>query len=288
MSKNVIVFDLDDTLTESKTNITEEMARLFHGLLCEGIYEENPDDPDYPDFCGYKYKVGIISGCAYEQFDKQFIDPMFNYVEDNNAWDRKCWAESILKNLFLMPASGSQLYYFWQDWKCAYKETLPLSSKVKIYNAFEKATDDLGTYPIENVYGEIAEDRGSQVTFSLCGQQAPLKVKKAIDPDQSKRLKIAEIMTDILNGEFEVTVGGSSSIDVTLKGRDKAYGMQKFLDYEKGLVCKHKYDPSEVLFIADAIFPGGNDYSVKEMGIECKLVSGPEDTIKIIKSMLGE
>lgn len=288
-NKYMIVFDLDDTLSESKTNVGEEISRLLHALLCDGEYDEDGD------FIGFNYAVGIISGCAYEQFEKQLLEPFWKHVRNNDAWGKEIWADQICSRMFLMPASGSQLYFYNSSggWRCAYKESLALREKVEVYNAFYRACEDANILPLANPYGEIAEDRDSQITFSFLGQQAPLEIKKSWDPNQAKRFKVLKEMQKTLakiglSNKYEITVGGSSSIDVTLKGRDKAYGLQKFLDWDEWRHVKTKIDPGQVLFVADAIFPGGNDYSVKYLGVECKKVSCPADTEKIIKKILGE
>lgn len=287
--KHMIVFDLDDTLSESKTDISEEMSRLLHGLLCDGEYDEEGD------LIGFNHAVGIISGCAYEQFEKQLLKPFWKHVENNDAWGREIWADDICARLFLMPASGSQLYFYNRSggWRCAYKESLALREKVEIYSTFYQACESVNILPLIGSYGEVAEDRDSQITFSFFGQSAPLEVKKPWDPEQKKRLKVAREMQRILveadrKDKYEITVGGASSIDVTLKGRDKAYGMRKFLDWDEFYHIKSKTDISRVLFIADALFPGGNDYSVRGLGVECKEVLGPTDTKKVIKQILGE
>ena len=54
MSKNVIAFDLDDTLAATKSPITDRMAELLGELL-------------------KKYQVCVISGGRFEQFEKQVI-----------------------------------------------------------------------------------------------------------------------------------------------------------------------------------------------------------------------
>jgi len=212
---------------------------------------------------------------------------MWKYVEKNDAWGREVWASDALSRLYLMPASGSQLYYYYKGWHCAYKESLNLREKVEIYNLFYEACAKVGILPSTKSHGEIAEDRDSQITFSFFGQLAPLTIKKPWDPDQQKRLKVAMAMKEILKDKYEVTVGGASSIDVTLKGRDKAYGMSKFIDYEYQ-PFKYKMNKDDVLFIADALFVGGNDHSVISTGVECISVKGPEETEKAIKSILGE
>ena len=75
----------------------------------------------------------------------------------------------------------------------------------------------------------MIEDRGSQITFSALGQEAPLEEKVKWDPDFAKRKKMKTIL-DGLIPEFSVRLGGSTSIDVTKPGIDKAYGIKKLGD----------------------------------------------------------
>ncbi len=97
--------------------------------------------------------------------------------------------------------------------------------KGKIISSLKKALDESG-FKIEKVWGEEIEDRGSQITFSALGQQAPLEEKNKWDPDFTKRKKIKGIL-DTLIPEFSVRMGGATSIDVTKLGIDKAYGVRK-------------------------------------------------------------
>ena len=80
-------------------------------------------------------------------------------------------------------------------------------------------------FKVEQVWGEVIEDRGSQITFSALGQQAPLEQKDKWDPDFTKRKKIKAIL-DTLIPEFSVRMGGATSIDITKPGIDKAYGIR--------------------------------------------------------------
>ena len=41
----------------------------------------------------------------------------------------------------------------------------------------------------------------------------------------------------------------------------------------------------DALFIGDAVFPGGNDYSPSQAGIETVVTTGPEKTLDIIHSL---
>ena len=63
-------------------------------------------------------------------------------------------------------------------------------------------------------------------------------------------------------------MGGATSIDITREGVDKAYGLKKLRD-ASGIAL------DEMMFIGDAIFPGGNDYPAKELGLDTVPVSRP-------------
>ncbi len=127
-------------------------------------------------------------------------------------------------------------------------------------------------------YGEIIEDRGSQITYSALGQEAPAEAKYAWDPDGKKKWSLRDYAAPLLQ-DVEVRVGGTTSVDVTSIGIDKAYGMEKLLavlEIEKG----------DILFVGDKLQEGGNDYPVKAMGIDSIAVERWEDTALIIETLV--
>jgi HAD superfamily hydrolase (TIGR01484 family) len=131
----------------------------------------------------------------------------------------------------------------------------------------------------EATWGAQVEDRGSQITFSALGQSAPLDEKKMWDPDFTKRQKIKAIL-DSLIPEFSVRLGGTTSVDVTKPGIDKAYGIRKLRD-TLGIGI------DEMLFIGDALFPGGNDYPAKEAGAESIQVRDPSESKCVIQAIIA-
>ncbi|WP_233164740.1 hypothetical protein [Pedobacter sp. ASV28] len=122
-------------------------------------------------------------------------------------------------------------------------------------------------------------DRGSQITYSGLGQNAPLIEKQKWDPDFAKRKRL-KIILDVKLAGFAVNLGGATSVDVTRKGIDKAYGIAKLAE-------KLFLKPIEMLFIGDALFEGGNDQPVRKTGATCIQVSGPEETKKVIETVLA-
>jgi phosphomannomutase len=241
----LIVFDLDGTLAESKSALDAEMATLLHALL--GIV-----------------KVAVISGGDWPQFEKQVLS---NLPHDEH-----------LKNLSLLPTSGTKFFQYTGNWKKIYSEDFAADEKEKIISSIEKALGVAG-FKVEKVWGAVIEDRGSQITFSALGQQAPLAEKNKWDPDFAKRKKIKTTL-DKLIPEFSVRLGGSTSIDVTKQGIDKAYGIRKLRD-TLGIATE------QMIFIGDALFPGGNDYPVKETGVISIRVRDTNETKRVIEAIVA-
>jgi phosphomannomutase len=243
--KKLIVFDLDGTLAESKSSIDAEMAKLLNALL---------------DIV----KVSVISGGAWSQFEKQVLAHLSR--------------DGRLKNLSLLPTCGTKFYKFESTWNRLYSEDFTADEKRKIIRSLKQATESSNS-KIGKVWGEIIEDRGSQITFSALGQQAPLEEKKKWDPDFTKRKEI-KARLDKLIPEFSVRLGGATSIDVTQHGIDKAYGIRKLRD-TLGIAIE------EMIFIGDAMFPGGNDYPAKQAGALSIQVKNPHETKRVIETIIA-
>jgi phosphomannomutase len=243
--KTLIVFDLDGTLAESKSAIDAEMATLLNSLL---------------DIV----KVAIISGGAWQQFEEQLLAPLSH-------------GEGLV-DLSLLPTCGTRFYRYEHGWKALYSEDFDQAQKEKIIRSLKQATD-ASQLNIERVWGATIEDRGSQITFSALGQQAPLEEKKKWDPDFGKRKKIKAVLDELIP-EFTVRLGGATSIDVTKYGIDKAYGIRKLRDL-LGIPIE------QMIFIGDALFHGGNDYPAKQAGALSIEVRDPHETKRVIEAIIA-
>ena len=244
----VVAFDLDDTLTVSKSKIEEPMAALLDQLLG-------------------RVDVCIISGGKFEQFESQVL----RYLRAPAAG---------LARLHIMPTCGTR-YYTWNDgtWRRNYAHDLSAEEKRRIVGVLTEGARELGLWET-NPWGEIIEDRGSQITYSALGQRAPVAAKYAWDPDGSKKQKLRDYAVPLLPG-LEVRAGGSTSVDVTRQGIDKAYGIGKLM---KALGVA----PDELLFVGDRLDEGGNDYPVRALGVRCVEVTSWQDTARYIEGLLAE
>jgi hypothetical protein len=243
--KTLIVFDLDGTLALSKSAIDDEMSALLRSLL--GVA-----------------KVAIISGGDMSQFEQQVVAHLP--------------ADDRLKDLFLLPTNGTRFYRYDNGWQQLYAENLNADEKARIIAALKAAVAQSG-FGAAQTWGEAIEDRESQITYSALGQAAPLDAKKTWDPDFSKRQKIKALL-DVSLPDFSVRLGGTTSIDITKPGIDKAYGIGKLRDILST-------PTSQMIYVGDALFPGGNDYPARSTGATCIQVRDPQETKRVIETIIA-
>ena len=253
--KKVIVFDLDGTLAPSKSPLPDRVSAVMTRLL------DN-------------FEVCVISGGKFEQFQTQLLNNLH--------------ADAMqLSKLHLMPTCGTRYYRFdndKNDWHKVYAEDFTEAEKAEIIIALNKGVDALG-YREKQVYGELVEDRGSQITFSALGQdivktlgEEGVEIKEAWDKDGNKKARLRDYIAKLIPN-FEVRSGGATSIDVTKPGIDKAYGMNR-------LMAALGVGKDDILFFGDSLQEGGNDYPVKAMGIDSLEVSHWQDTALALEAIL--
>jgi len=248
-ARKVIAFDLDDTLAVTKSPITSQMGNLLERLLD-------------------RYDVCVISGGNYEQFKTQVVN-------------RLTASSSQLGRLHLMPTSGTQYFRFngeIGEWFAVYSEELSASQKEKILSVAKASAEEEGLWPTEP-HGTVIEDRGSQMSMSLLGQKAPPEKKyEWAKVNSHKRTVLCDVIANRLP-EFEVREGGTTTIDITRKGIDKAYGIQQLMN-------RLKLNKADILFVGDKLEVGGNDYPVKALGIDSIAVKNHEDTERLLQAII--
>ena len=242
-----LIFDLDGTLTDSKQPLTSKMTHLLSQLL---------------DVT----RVGVISGGAMPQFLRQIVVQL---PSDAN-----------FANLYLLPTSGAAMYEYQRGgWTQIYAERLTAEEMHGIETAINEAIAETGVIDLAvPAHGERIELRGSQVTLSALGQEAPLAEKMSWDPDRLKRVQLQSAIAKRLPG-FLVKIGGKTSVDVTKLGIDKAYGVKK--------LCEHIHIPeSEALYVGDELGPEGNDEAVLRTDAKTHGVKNPIETAAFIEDLL--
>jgi HAD superfamily hydrolase (TIGR01484 family) len=249
VQKSLVVFDLDGTLTESKQPMKRDMAVLLRKLL-------------------ETRKVAVISGGKYELFKKHFLERLHE-------------PKKGLQNLFLFPTSATSFYRFRNGaWRRVYMHALSPRNKKTIREAFRKAFVELHYVRPKKIYGTLIEDRGSEMTFSALGQHAPLKDKEEwTRKNSTMKRRLANVVGRHVP-DLEVRAAGFTSIDVTHKGIDKAYGIRQ-------IETRLKIPRRKMLFVGDALFKGGNDAAVLKTGVDAVAVKGPEETKRVIRAILN-
>ena len=106
LSKTVLAFDIDHTLSLSKQPVPDEMATLLTELL-------------------ERFEVCIISGRSYEQFMVQVVGKLPNPSAE------------LLIHLHLLPAQGTQYYCFKEGWHREYAYHLHEEDVLKIFTVVE-------------------------------------------------------------------------------------------------------------------------------------------------------
>ena len=243
----LVAFDLDDTLAPSKSAIDARIGDLLVALA-------------------ERVEVAIISGGQLAQFTAQVVDRL------------PASAGSILPHVHLLPTCGTQYYRLGADGvETVYARTLSDDQKQRALTAVEEEARRLGLWEAQT-WGDILEDRGSQITFSALGQTAPVDAKSAWDPTGAKKAALRDAVAARVP-DLEVRSGGSTSVDITERGIDKAYGMRE-LSAHTGIAL------DDMHFVGDRLDEHGNDYPVLAMGVACQAVEGWQDTAAFLERLL--
>lgn len=244
----LVAFDLDGTLAESKQPLSSDMGALLGRLL-----ERMP--------------VAVMSGAGFPQYEKQFFPGLP--------------AQTRLERLYLFPDSAAQCFtYRTGTWQPAYDQSFSKEERERILTTLKSALAEVGLAEEPHpVWGSRIEDRGAEIAFSPLGQEAPLAEKEqwhAAHNDLRRALRDT-LATDL--PECAVATGGLTTIDITRKGVDKAYGI---LELERIAAVPI----SEMLYVGDALEEGGNDRAVMRSGVCTRAVADPAETALLIKEIL--
>ncbi len=244
----VVMFDLDKTLARSKQPLTKEMALALAEL-------------------SQQTKFAVITGGNREQLETQVIEELP--------------PKANLQNVYILPTCGAGLFAYEDgEWTRVYEETISFDDATIIEDALVKGVSESGMVDLSSPSdGPRIQNRNAQVSFSALGQLAYVDKKEAWDPDNAKKIAMRDAVAKYLPPEFDVKVGGASTIDVTKHGINKAYGVRRLSDFLEVPI-------SEMLYVGDALFPNGNDEIVKETRIATHEVKDPDDTLTFITKLL--
>ncbi len=237
-----LIADVDDTICPSTKPISPAMASEIERIIRGG--------------CSFAF----ISGSSFQHLSAQ-ITPFLP-----------------VPHHFLAVSGTHYVKVDYRDGKAVFNEQYRLeftfAERKEILDAFDSLIAKYDICSMTTKEDQL-QDRGSQITLSSIGRNAPDEKKRTNDPDGSKRRVWLGFLKTCLGDKYSMRIGGRTSIDITPKGVDKAWGIHRFLE-ANGL------KPSEALFFGDKMDPDGNDYPALQV-VDCIRVRNPEHTLEILK-----
>jgi HAD superfamily hydrolase (TIGR01484 family) len=238
------LFDLDETLAQSMQAPHPAMMQAVNLLMT-------------------KVPVAIISGAGFDRIERDVLSQM----------------PHITSNLYIFPNSSSQCYLYRDGaWHMEYDHALTLDERNDVKTAIAECMQELEILRDTPSYGTQVVDREAQIAFTIVGLDAPKDFKYTWDPDGNKRHIVVEALKRTLGDGFDILTGGASTIDITRRGVNKAYGVE-------WLATRLGIPTSDMLYVGDALYAGGNDEVVKKTGISTRQVTGPDETLRIITEL---
>lgn len=238
-TKKVVISDMDNTLCDSCKPVSLEMALEIERLVKDG------------------YTFAVIAGSKPEHI----LEQVCRYVD---------------ATIYALGNSGTNAY-LWENKKFEYLFSNGLSEeqRTKIKSSLEELCKEFSLITLTSKEDQI-QDRVTQITFSALGRNAPSKLKEEYDPSKEKRKRFIEYLKPRLP-EFEIKIGGTTSLDITKGGNNKGEGIRKFCN-------RYGFKAEECLFFGDGIFVGGNDYSIIGV-VDYVQVKNPKETLLELRKL---
>lgn len=242
------LFDLDDTLAESfKSPSPAMLARLVR------LLEKMP--------------VAIVTGRDLSWMEHDFLAEIA--------------ASPHIARFFLFPEGAAQCLQWTEGaWRYRYDNALDDGERRTIENAALAAADETGVLAGLPVAGERFVQKRAMVAFAALGRPVPHDLKYSWDPGNKRRAALTAAIAEKLP-DYDVLMGGATSIDITRKGVNKSLAV--------GWLAEHlKLAPRDMLYVGDTLFPGGNDAAVIPTGIETRQVASLDETAQILDDLIAD
>lgn len=243
-----ILFDIDDTLAVSWQPPAPGMIEKLSSLL-----DVMP--------------VAILTAASFPRVEKAFLPALE--------------AHPHTKRLYVFSYNGAELHMLKDgQWTAIYRITMPKETRARVITAIKECVEKTKIMKKQTKYRWEILERESKIVFSALGLHASAEDKRAWDPSFEKRSALVKELKKRLK-DVEILIGGTTTVDVTAHGIHKGYGAL-WLAKELGI------KPEEMLFVGDAIYPGGNDYVVMQAGVDTRQVQNPAETEKLIDALLTQ
>ena len=258
----IVLFDMDGTLTPARLPIQQEMIDALKKL-------------------SKKAYIGIVSGSPWQYIEEQM----------GETWLSPDGLDA--SRLIIMPCNGTQVYHS-KDTSKEYQLSYGVSMRDHLEttrttpDAYREITTnilELQLYSIRKydhpVTGNFLSYRGSMVNWCMIGRDASHEERATFVKEERQR-KIREHLRECLRvrldasglHSIDLTLGGSTSIDIFPVGWDKTHAL-------------NHTGNAQVWFVGDKCMPGGNDhalYSKLAPSGRAKQVDSPAETIDWIMS----
>ena len=236
----IFAADVDDTVCPSTRPVEPELARQLVRIQALG------------------YSLIFISGSTVPQIEEQL--------------GRRLGVEHIL-----LGATGTHaVAHDGQQGRELYREELPADLRHKVLNAYRDLVQRHGIQPATSEADQL-QDRGTQLTLSAIGRHAPEAAKRSFDPDGSRRRAWISELKAVLGDSVDLHVGGTTSIDATAPGVDKAWGLKRYL-------ASSGRAGETIIYFGDQLSPGGNDYPVRPLA-HCVQVEGTRQSLQYLEKI---
>ncbi|MEK7509706.1 MAG: HAD-IIB family hydrolase [Patescibacteria group bacterium] len=209
--------------------------------------------------------VAIMSGASFTRIERDIL--------------KRVPHQADASNLYVLSDNAARCDV-WKgtEWETAYGFPLEQHERELITRAINETVDETSVFAEDGLVPRII-DRDTSVALAALPADASRAEKQAWDTDMKKRPVLANALREKLPG-YEVLIGGKTTIDIVRKGVSKAFGVE-------WLAKELNIPTSEMLFVGDAFYEGGNDAVVIPTGIQTYTTSGPEETEKLIDETLA-
>lgn len=184
-------FDVDNTLTRSRSEVSSEMVKAMDKLT------EQAD-------------LIAVSGAEEVQIWKQLTD----------AFKSKLYILAQNGNYARLPGAKDTIWA--EDLTDSMRRDIDkhiLAIRERFSILFDNVNED-----------DLVQDRGCQVGFSLYGHNAPVEEKERFDPDRSLRKRILKEVP-FESSEVEIKIGGTTTFDYFKSGSNKGVNVDRLIKY---------------------------------------------------------
>ena len=260
--KNIILFDMDGTLTEPRQQIEPRMINQILEILEQG------------------HEVGIVTGSPENYVNQQISDLIELVIEVGHS-----------SSFHIMPCNGTEYIFYDENGERNEMVTDNMEAFLETENFTELMaalchlqTEVSGPFWRDGLplTGNFIQYRGSMINWCPIGRNANNEQRaKFVAFDESTGFREEYVRTinqwiDWRELELTVALGGSTSFDIYPTGWDKTY-------------CLTWFGDRTCWFVGDKCKEGGNDKQLYDTLVKSGRAfetASPEDTEAIIKGIL--